>query len=475
MAGIEPKPSRLQVDITNRCNLNCKHCRWGSKGNTDLDDEVLINFVRSLLPFGLRRVVLSGGEPMLHPKFEEIINSIYEFGTEIVVLTNGMFLKNLSPEVLKKITRIQVSMEGVESDKRIRGEKHFEMALEGIKYASQYVKINVALTAMRSNLQEIPKLKEITDSLGVIFSIRHLVITDNAEKNKLEIPSIESYTKMALSQIEKGSYVADSLIKPFNRKFLEALYRRYGERWLRVLSGCLAGTDALYIDCFGDVYPCAYLVSKETKIGNIYRMDAPEIMRRMKNNPYFYYMFRKLEEPCKLCRFRFICGGCRCQAGILKWGKDPRCILSNNGIVPLGTEFLNDVNELLERSGIGTVSREKFILPNYYPFGYFKNNRMVGFVDLYLYSGLRRHVGRIVKLAVDEKYRRQGVGTKLLQHVIYIGKLLNLAKLEIQVVTDNSPAINLYKKTGFRIIGKAEKDIHLNSKYYDVFYMEKLL
>ena len=81
--------------------------------------------------------------------------------------------------------------------------------------------------------------------------------------------------------------------------------------------------------------------------------------------------------------------------------------------------------------------------------GYYIDNNIVGVIvyeDIYN----RFEVDYIV---VDSKYRRQGIGKKLLENLIN----LNPDNITLEVREDNIEAINLYKKMGFEIVSKREK------------------
>jgi organic radical activating enzyme len=81
------------IDITNRCNLKCKYC-YHAAGDTDRTvDDVVSEAIehRHLAP-----IILTGGEPTLHPDFGTIIERLHAEGLEVWVLTNGtMGIKDL--------------------------------------------------------------------------------------------------------------------------------------------------------------------------------------------------------------------------------------------------------------------------------------------------------------------------------------------------------------------------------------------
>ena len=86
----------------------------------------------------------------------------------------------------------------------------------------------------------------------------------------------------------------------------------------------------------------------------------------------------------------------------------------------------------------------------------------------------RRHVGQIGMMVRDD-WQGQGVGTALMQAAIELAdKWLNLSRLELDVYTDNEPAIKLYRKFGFTIEGTAVNYAFRDGQFVDVYLMARL-
>jgi putative acetyltransferase len=103
-------------------------------------------------------------------------------------------------------------------------------------------------------------------------------------------------------------------------------------------------------------------------------------------------------------------------------------------------------------------------------------NEVIGQLDLFTFPThpRRRHVGQI-GMAVRDDWQGKGVGTALLEAAIDLGeKWLNLTRLEIEVYTDNEPAIRLYKKFNFDIEGELFQYAYRNGQYVDVYVMARL-
>lgn len=92
------EPVGIVVALTNKCNFMCDHCFYGStpRKRTFIDADVLKKTISEL---GARHdfILLTGGEPTLHPRFKEILehadrNIFNEDGSGVLVTTNGRFI-----------------------------------------------------------------------------------------------------------------------------------------------------------------------------------------------------------------------------------------------------------------------------------------------------------------------------------------------------------------------------------------------
>lgn len=80
------------VDVTYLCNATCRYCRWGdgfTPGRVAQDLKKVLIPASTLEMIGTKRVVISGGEPRLHPNISEILEHYGSLVDELVVITNG--------------------------------------------------------------------------------------------------------------------------------------------------------------------------------------------------------------------------------------------------------------------------------------------------------------------------------------------------------------------------------------------------
>jgi putative acetyltransferase len=104
------------------------------------------------------------------------------------------------------------------------------------------------------------------------------------------------------------------------------------------------------------------------------------------------------------------------------------------------------------------------------------DNEVIGQLGLHTFPHRprRRHVGQL-GMAVRDDRHGQGAGTALVQAAVDLAdKWLNLERLELEVYTDNEPAIRLYKKFGFVIEGTLVRFAFRDGQYVDAYMMARV-
>jgi cyclic pyranopterin phosphate synthase len=146
----------LRVSVTDRCNLKCVYCvpKTGVPhihGSGILSSDEIARFVSIVNGFGLRKVRLTGGEPLLRPDIVRLVSLIKATGIrDLSLTTNGIRLADMAEDLKKAgINRVNVSLDTLDPDKyrAITRGGDIHRVLEGIKKAEEAglypVKINV--------------------------------------------------------------------------------------------------------------------------------------------------------------------------------------------------------------------------------------------------------------------------------------------------------------------------------------------
>ncbi|HEX8289135.1 MAG TPA: GNAT family N-acetyltransferase [Pyrinomonadaceae bacterium] len=104
------------------------------------------------------------------------------------------------------------------------------------------------------------------------------------------------------------------------------------------------------------------------------------------------------------------------------------------------------------------------------------NNKVVGQLGLHTFPNRprRRHVGGF-GMGVHDDWHGKGIGTALLNACVDLAdKWLNLTRLELEVYTDNEPAIKLYERFGFEREGTLRRHAFRDGKYVDSYAMARI-
>jgi radical SAM protein with 4Fe4S-binding SPASM domain len=143
-------PFAMVVDVTERCNLDCIHCRRHSPlaagssartGGADFPLDRFLSLCREAKAWGVRKMILIGqGEPLLHPGLPEMVAAAKAAGCRVELLTNGTLLNpQLADELIKAgLDELRVSLWAAnEEEYRILNPgtrpEMFHRALEGVR------------------------------------------------------------------------------------------------------------------------------------------------------------------------------------------------------------------------------------------------------------------------------------------------------------------------------------------------------
>lgn len=340
-AGTPFEAVRLQeidLNITNRCNLNCIHCAFASSitDNNELPFPVIKSIVDDAVTMGCRDIHLTGGEPTIHRQFPSVLEYILRSGVFCRLISNGVTpAANLRRWREMGLGHVLFSLDGLAANHdRIRGRlglfnKTMKTAEDALALGFN-VRINAV--AMRNNLDDIVPLFERCEQLGVqTFSVFLYSPTGRNARNQFDL-LVDARRwrtlKLALRARSAGSST---------RVFVERGFIFEGELqdgWSQPQGrggGCnyLARVmDYLIITGDGNVFPCALLNDKSIPYGNVY--DRP--LRQILEKPAHFDTYRGFQQAdgkCRSCDAVDRChGGCRAFAYALngRWTEpDPQC------------------------------------------------------------------------------------------------------------------------------------------------------
>ena len=185
-------PLYVAWQITNECNLACLHCIEesgpGKAFRDELDRDQVFGVIDQLMDHEVPYLSFSGGEPMLHPHFFEMVERVTSKGSQLKIETNGHYLTPDNCRRLKDlgVKAVQVSLDGASSATfgrmRVRGE--FDKTIDGVRNLTQAgVPIEVNFSPASFNVHEAGRVVDLAFELGAFsFYSGKTMFTGNAVK-----------------------------------------------------------------------------------------------------------------------------------------------------------------------------------------------------------------------------------------------------------------------------------------------------
>ncbi len=208
--------------ITEGCNLRCRHCwvnppyepgkRAGKFPYVDL--KLFKHIIYQAKELGLSSVKLSGGEPLIHPEIEEVLDFIKEEELGLTVETNGTVC---TPALAKKIKEcrngyVSVSLDGPEAGMHewVRGVKgSFDAAVNGLRnLVKAGLKPQVIMSVMRHNSDKLESLVRLAEKEGA-GSVKFTFVTSTGRGNSLEADKEKTLTLREI--IDLGQWIEKEL------------------------------------------------------------------------------------------------------------------------------------------------------------------------------------------------------------------------------------------------------------------------
>lgn len=263
----------VSLELTYRCNLDCFYCyNDRDKPGVPLSLEQYEDLLRDLARMQTLHLMLTGGEPMIHPHFFKIGSMARELGFVTRVRTNGHSLNNRQAERVKQEVDpylVEVSLHGATPevhDRQTRVEGSFERLIQNLGAAKQCgLRCGIVSTPTAWNEHQIEEMFALCDSLGLPLRFQGPVAPrDNGDTEPLSIqPRGDTWDKISTLLKERGKNASATLTsKPVSADNTEEK------------STCSVGVAGVDIDPYGNVQACMHL---QESAGNLHDQSIEEI------------------------------------------------------------------------------------------------------------------------------------------------------------------------------------------------------
>jgi len=302
------KITSILIDITKACNMECTHCYKSSFDGCDyMDIDKINNIINEIREYELKNVALTGGEPLMHPDFGEILE-IVKANSEIEfeLTTNGLLLTQEIIEEVEKIPNIiiQISIDGAmpATYEAQRGKGSFEDFKKGFDLlASSSVSKRARTAVSKLNYREIDQIYKMCADNNFTPSFIFVANFGNAEKNweNLKLNNIQKMSILnKITNLNKKYNLNASVSTPAS----SCSFSHYKER------------ESVLIESNGSVIYCQWLF--KWSIGNIFDTKIADIFRGEKLNELYGISNKRYDDlnnnpMCVNCDIRSQCDlGC---------------------------------------------------------------------------------------------------------------------------------------------------------------------
>lgn len=286
--------SNVMFYVTGRCNLRCKHCYiWAKNPKKWLPPHMVEKVLSDRAVTPQTRMGLEGGEFLLHPEYEKILDLLVQKHTGFDLLSNCMLPEKLTKTVEKYLLPLQsqkhplrlfISLDGTEAaHDHLRGMKgSYANVLKIIESFHQKLPVSVMFTLTPFN--SLADLQHVIDVCKKSVLDLRVGIYNNMQYFETKVSSSASDTSLdyAISSIPPS-------VKEFEENYdFMLLYHHYRRGNLRLT--CNSIKDSIVVYPNGDIPLCQ---NKEIVLGNLHEETLSQIINKKDT--------RQLHTQCRHC------------------------------------------------------------------------------------------------------------------------------------------------------------------------------
>lgn len=358
-------------NITRTCNLRCVHCysdSMAAKYPGELDWPQMMAVVDDLAAYEIPSLLLSGGEPLIHPRFFDLIDYAGSRGVKLTLSTNGTLITPENAALLKaaEVAYVGISLDGIGAvHDEFRGKQGaFKAAVEGFAACHDVgQKTGLRLTLTRHTVSDIERILDFIEQENIQrVCFYHLVpsgrggalqiLRPEESRHALDtlIDRVDQWNHagvrrevLTVTQPADGPYLLLRM-KRENHPGLEAAHRLL--KWNGGGNNS-SGRGVANIDTQGNVHPDQFW--QTVNLGNVKRIPfsaiweghhpaSAEELQEIRSLGQLDNRTRRMlmQGRCAGCRWFDICGGgfrtrAATECGNI-WGSDPGCYLSDDEI-----------------------------------------------------------------------------------------------------------------------------------------------
>lgn len=315
------KLDNLGIHITRSCNLSCAYCYEKKYNKGTIRTERVMEILRESASLGIKRVVILGGEPLLHRGLHEIIRFCYNNGQHVMLFTNGILINRSWIERLKAFgDRIEVvfKMDSPKTYKAHTGRDAYSILERNLKACSRSgLKTSAFIVVTKLNFRYVSDIVQRSLELGAVPTIERYIPLGVKSDRMLELTPSEFLSAIRGFYNGISRYTGEPVDKTTNEVRNISMMLNIG------FCGCY--TLGILVASNGDIVHCP-MAGHGNSIGNINQASLKAILKEAKKHQK---RINVIPKECRGCPHSNYCrGGCKTYA-VIKTGaydkRDPLC------------------------------------------------------------------------------------------------------------------------------------------------------
>lgn len=312
-----PRLQYLFFELTDCCNLYCRHCgsRCSGKNKNYLPVSVIIKTMKEIAEAYRAAeilICLTGGEPMLYPELYKVVAAAHDLGFPVGITSNGTLIDADAARRLSQagLDTISISIDGIGSvhDEFRCSEGCFEKAMNGIRYLNDVgLSVQPLTVVHKKNLAQLEKLYRLFRQEGV-YSWR-LTNMDPIGRGRINSDLLLSGSELRdfLEFVRSKRFDPDNSME-ITMSCSHFLTYEYEHEVRDNYFQCGAGTKIASIMVNGDIGACLDIERRSDLIqGNVFKDDFIQVWKKE------FGVFRKdrteSSKVCRGCKERHVCLG----------------------------------------------------------------------------------------------------------------------------------------------------------------------
>ena len=265
------KPRTLLLLINRGCNLTCSFCDlWDRPQNMPLNQ--VLQLLDQALKIGTKTLVITGGEPFMHPDLFTVVRAAKGLGLSVNITTNGTLIEKKWDQLVDSgVDSLSVSLDGLaETHERLRGQAGcFKRSMKGIQKlrADSEIGLSIYFTANRENVHELVQVYELAQELGAGFDFWPV---NDAPDLALSEPQHQAAWKQAVATLAaREQRIAE-------RQHFDAESLNYHAGDVDTVR-CLGLIDQYGVTFEGELLPCCVWGGEGLRVGNVFETPLSEL------------------------------------------------------------------------------------------------------------------------------------------------------------------------------------------------------